>query len=113
MLGFHGLLGPISGGLVNRFGTRVVCVTGSLVSSLGFFFAALVQNVPCLMLTYGNLFQSTQKFPSLPKPYFCTGFMGGFGTGLINVSSIVAVNKYFDAKREIATGMNMFVVEFY
>ena len=54
MLGFHGLLGPISGGLVNRFGTRVVCVTGSLMSSLGFFFAALVQNVPCLMLTYGN-----------------------------------------------------------
>ena len=36
------------------------------------------------------------------------GFMGGFGTGLINVSSIVAVNKYFDAKREIATGMKMF-----
>ena len=36
--------------------------------------------------------------------------MGGFGTGLINVSSIVAVNKYFDAKREIATGMKMFVV---
>ena len=54
MLGFHGLLGPISGGLVNRFGTRVVCVTGSLMSSLGFFFAALVQNVPCLMLTYGS-----------------------------------------------------------
>ena len=36
--------------------------------------------------------------------------MGGFGTGLINVSSIVAVNKYFDAKREIATGMKAFAV---
>ena len=86
MLGFHGLLGPISGGLVNKFGTRVVCVTGSLMSSLGFFFAALVQSVPFLMLTYG--------------------FLGGFGTGLINVSSIVSVNKYFHAKREIATGKN-------
>ena len=70
MLGFHGLLGPISGGLVNRFGTRVVCVTGSLMSSLGFLFAALVQNVPCLMLTYGKSTKYLLHIPFLRKVFY-------------------------------------------
>ena len=55
MLGFHGLMGPISGGLVNKYGTRIVCVIGSFMSALGFLFAALVQSVPLLMLTYGKV----------------------------------------------------------
>jgi hypothetical protein len=45
--------GPIVGGIVNKYGIRVSCIAGAILSCIGFVLSTFSPNVPVLMLTYG------------------------------------------------------------
>ena len=62
--GVYMVSGPVVGGIVNKYGIRVSCIAGSVLSCIGFALSTLSPNVPVLMLTYGVI--------------------GGFGLGEIN-----------------------------
>ena len=47
--------GPIVGALVNKFGCRIVCISGSLIACLGFIISAYSPTLPVLLLSYGLL----------------------------------------------------------
>ena len=64
------MFGPIVGGLVNEFGLRPICITGSIVISLGLCLSVLSPNVPILVLTFSVI--------------------SGFGAGLIFLPAQVA-----------------------
>jgi MFS family permease len=85
LAGFYLMAGPVASALVNRYGCRVVCIAGSMISSTAFVLATLSPNITVLMLTYG-----------------C---MGGFGFGLIYLPSVIIVSYYFEKKRALATGI--------
>ena len=80
------MVGPVAGGLVNKFGCRPVCITGSILACIGICLSTLSPNVSILMLTYGVL--------------------GGFGLGLINLPAQVSVGYYFESKRALAYGIS-------
>jgi hypothetical protein len=69
-LGTMSMCGPIVGGLVNEFGLRPICITGSIVISLGLCLSVLSPNVPILVLTFSVI--------------------SGFGAGLIFLPAQVA-----------------------
>jgi len=79
------LTGPIAAAAINRFGTRVTCITGSLVSSIAILASSYATNLETLFVTYGVL--------------------GGFGLGLMYVPSVVAVGQYFSKRLSLATGI--------
>ncbi|TRY63483.1 hypothetical protein TCAL_06855 [Tigriopus californicus] len=87
LTGVYLMSGPIVGGLVNKYGCRPVCITGSIVSCAGLLLSTISPNVPVLMLTYGVI--------------------GGFGLGLIYLPAVVAVGYYFEKKRALATGISV------
>ena len=84
---FSQFLGPIVGGLVNKFGCRPVCISGGIISALGLALSTLSPNVPTLMFTYGVI--------------------GGIGFGLISLPVIIIVGYYFESKRALATGITV------
>lgn len=49
------LTGPITSGLVNKFGCRVVTITGSVIAATGFILGSFAPNIDILILTYGVL----------------------------------------------------------
>ena len=51
-LSFH-LSGPVAGGLVNKFGCRMVTIVGSVVSALGVIIASFSSDLDVLIITYG------------------------------------------------------------
>ncbi len=71
LAGVYLMSGPIVGGLVNKFGCRPVCISGSIVACAGLVLSTLSPNVPILMLTYGVI--------------------GGLGLGLIYLPAVVMV----------------------
>jgi len=80
------LVGPIASALVNKFGTRVVCVFGALVSGFAIFISTYSPNVPFLMFVYG--------------------VVGGFGLGMMYVPAVVAVGYWFEKRRSLVTGIS-------
>ncbi|ELT98491.1 hypothetical protein CAPTEDRAFT_205609 [Capitella teleta] len=82
LLNFTGIL---SGPLIQRFGWRKVTIAGSFLSASGFALSAAAPNVYILYLTYG--------------------VMTGLGNGLMFLTSMVAVQHYFDRRRSLATGI--------
>ena len=80
------MLGPIIGGLVNKFGLRPICISGSIVASIGISLSPLSTNVPLLMLFFGVI--------------------GGIGSGLISLPAKIAIGYYFETKRALATGIS-------
>ncbi|VDK83285.1 unnamed protein product [Litomosoides sigmodontis] len=85
LIGCYLLIGPIAGGLVNRYGARIVVIIGSFVAGLSFLASIFCWNIYIFMTFYG--------------------FLGGAGFGLIYLPSIVTVGYYFEKKRSIATGI--------
>jgi len=80
--------GPLSSFLVNRFGSRPVCIAGGLMCGTGFALSSLLAtNVSSMIALYG--------------------FMAGSGLGLMYVPTIISVNYYFDKKRSIANGLSL------
>ncbi|XP_060589719.1 monocarboxylate transporter 12-like [Ruditapes philippinarum] len=75
MLGFSCLTGPISGGLCDRFGCRMVAVTGAVLSSVSLLISSFATNVTYLYLTYGVLgVHDTALALSLSRPLFWDSF---------------------------------------
>ena len=67
--GLLSILGPLTGGLINKFGLRPVCISGSIVACIGLCLATLSPNVPVLIFTMGVI--------------------GGIGYGMVNLPSKV------------------------
>lgn len=78
-------IGPVASALSNRFGFRVVVITGSLFGFVGLLTSAFAQSVENLFFTLGLLF--------------------GFAICLVFTPIIVNVSFYFDKKRALATGI--------
>ncbi|ESN94057.1 hypothetical protein HELRODRAFT_193822 [Helobdella robusta] len=85
IVGIHNHTGPFVGGLVNKFGCRVVACCGAIVSSAAFIASYFSHNIEMMLVTYG--------------------IFGGIGFGLLYLPSIVMVGMYFDRKRALATGI--------
>ncbi|XP_068248337.1 uncharacterized protein [Palaemon carinicauda] len=77
--------GPIVSALCNKYGCRIVCIVGGLISSFAYFITIFANSIEFLMI-----FQ---------------GVIGGFGFGLIYLPAVVCVGYYFESKRALATGI--------
>ncbi|KAK9880173.1 hypothetical protein WA026_010046 [Henosepilachna vigintioctopunctata] len=83
--GIYLACGPLVSALTNKFGCRVVCIAGGLISSASFALCIFSPTVNWLMLIYG--------------------LFGGIGFGLIYLPAVVCVGYYFETKRSLATGI--------
>ena len=79
------MFGPITGVLINKFGLRSVCISGSIVLAIGLVLSPLSPNIPILILTQG--------------------LIGGIGASLIHLPANIATNYYFEKKRALASGI--------
>ncbi|XP_023030016.1 monocarboxylate transporter 14 [Leptinotarsa decemlineata] len=79
--------GPIVSAVVNKFGCRITCITGSIIGSAAFALSVFCPTVSTLMIVYG--------------------FIGGIGFGLIYLPAVVCVGYYFESKRSLATGISV------
>jgi len=77
--------GPLAGSLINRFGCRVVSMTGCLTCALSLTVASFAKSLLIL--------------------YVCYSFLG-FGGGCVFLSSVVIVRKSFDKRQSIALGIS-------
>ncbi|XP_053604304.1 monocarboxylate transporter 12 isoform X2 [Plodia interpunctella] len=77
--------GPISSSFVNRWGCRVVTISGAILAASFVAISAFASNVVTLIITIG--------------------IFTGFGFGLIYLPAIVSVTVWFDKKRSLATGI--------
>lgn len=81
----YALVGPIASLLENKFGCRVVTISGSVLSATGFVLSTFSPNIWVMVLTYG--------------------FMAGIGFGLMYHCAFVMVGHYFEKRRALATGI--------
>jgi len=79
------LTGPLAALGVNRLGTRITCMVGSVIAGVAIFCSSFSSTLPVLVLTYGVL--------------------GGIGLGLMYVPAVVAVGQYFSRRLSFATGL--------
>lgn len=87
IIGSYLLVGPIVGGLCNKYEPRYVVILGGFISGLAFLVAPASPNIYVFMLIYGVL--------------------GGIGFGMIYLPAIVVVGFYFESKRAMATGISV------
>lgn len=71
--------------LTNRFGFRIVCITGAILTALAYSAASFVETVPLFILAHG--------------------FVGGIGFGMIYMPSIIIIGFYFEKWRALATSL--------
>nr|XP_006817454.1 PREDICTED: monocarboxylate transporter 12-like [Saccoglossus kowalevskii] len=76
---------PLVSSLNKKFGTRVVVVTGGIISSIGLLLSSFANSVYVLYVSYG--------------------IIGGFGIGLAYGPSIVIVGQYFNKRHALANGL--------
>ncbi|XP_068171969.1 monocarboxylate transporter 2-like [Antennarius striatus] len=79
--------GPISSVLVNRFGSRLVVITGGLMCGISMAIASFADSIIYL--------------------YLCIGIVGGCGLSFNLNASLTIISKYFLAKRPLANGLVM------
>uniref|UniRef100_A0A0N5BSL4 MFS domain-containing protein n=1 Tax=Strongyloides papillosus TaxID=174720 RepID=A0A0N5BSL4_STREA len=87
LIGAYLLAGPFVAGLVDKYGARMIVVTGACVSFLAFFLS-----------TYINVFEGF---------LFIFSIIGGIGFGFIYLPSIVMVGYWFESKRALATSLSV------
>ena len=80
------LVGPIASILVNKFGPRITCIAGAIISGLAIFISTFSVNVYMMMVFYG--------------------VMAGFGLGFMYVPAVTAVGYWFEKKRSLVTGIS-------
>ncbi|CAH8609749.1 unnamed protein product [Schistosoma mattheei] len=85
--GIPALAAPLSSFLLNRFGCRVTCMVGGLISGLGCFAGAFTNSIISLVFSFGIL--------------------SGLGASLCITSALVVVSMYFDNRRATATGLSI------
>ena len=77
--------GPVAGKLINRFGCRIIGISGTLLNALGLFLSSFVTSLPLMFLTFSLL---------------C-----GMGTSCVYTSSFMIVPRYFKMHRSLAVGI--------
>ena len=77
--------GPLVASLVTRYGARPVCITGSLLASLGLLAASYSHNVTHLLISYS--------------------LVTGLGFGAMYIPGVVAAQAHFTTRRALATGI--------
>ncbi|XP_069108159.1 monocarboxylate transporter 12-like [Argopecten irradians] len=85
MFGTLLFLGPLTGVVVRKYGSRRVAICGGLIASSGFFLSTFSPSLDVMILLYG--------------------FVGGFGFALLYSNSLVTVGMYFEKRRALATGI--------
>ncbi|XP_018653991.1 putative monocarboxylate transporter [Schistosoma mansoni] len=85
--GIPALAAPLSSLLLNRFGCRVTCMVGGLISGLGCFAGAFTNSIISMVFSFGIL--------------------SGLGASLCITSALVVVSMYFDNRRATATGLSI------
>ncbi|KAK2589234.1 hypothetical protein KPH14_002036 [Odynerus spinipes] len=83
--GFYLMAGPFVSALANRYGFRLVAITGSFLSCIAFVLSYLSTTIEFLYISYGVL--------------------GGIGVGLIYVPAVITTGFYFERWRALATGI--------
>ena len=73
--------------LYRRFGSRITCIAGSLVSAVSIFASSYSTSLTMLLVTYGVL--------------------GGLGLGLMYTPAVVTVGQYFSRRLNLATGISV------
>jgi MFS family permease len=84
-LGMSLIAGPITGGLIKKFGLRPVCISGSVVLAIGLALSPLSPNIQVLIITQG--------------------LIGGFGASLLDFTVNIAPNYYFETNNGLALGI--------
>lgn len=87
LIGSYLLAGPFVAGLVDKYGSRMIVVSGAFVAFMSFFFS-----------TYINIFELF---------IFIFSIIGGVGFGFIYLPSIVMVGYWFESKRALATSLSV------
>jgi oxalate/formate antiporter len=77
-------LSPLQGGLIGRFGPRVLLSIGTLLTGASWVLSAQTTSLPQLYLTYGVL--------------------GGLGTGIVYIGVVGHMVRWFPDRRGLATG---------
>nr|XP_023029542.1 monocarboxylate transporter 7-like isoform X1 [Leptinotarsa decemlineata] len=77
--------GPLVSAFANRYGCRLCCIAGALISAAAFGLSVLCPSVEMLMIVYG--------------------VVGGIGFGLMYLPAVVCVGYYFESRRSLATGI--------
>uniref|UniRef100_A0A914XDX3 Major facilitator superfamily (MFS) profile domain-containing protein n=1 Tax=Plectus sambesii TaxID=2011161 RepID=A0A914XDX3_9BILA len=85
LIGSYLLIGPVAGGLVNKYGARPVVMAGAVISTVAIVVSVYSTNIFIFMIIFG--------------------VCGGIGFGLIYLPAIVMVGYYFEKKRALATGI--------
>ena len=80
-----GLFGPVAGRLTDRFGARVMVISGAVLSTIGLLLTSLVPSLYLMLLTYGGIF--------------------GCGSSLVYIAVFEIVPRYFVKRRSLATGL--------
>lgn len=81
------LIGPIISMFLERFSLRQVTITGAVIGFIAFTVSAFSPNIFVLIIAYGIL--------------------GGISMGVTFMTAIVAVGRYFNNRRAMATGLAM------
>jgi len=79
------VLGALGGILADRWGPRIVCMTGMALTALGLYFTSLAQ--------------------SLGSVYLSFGLLVGLGIAFVYTPAIAAVQPWFTKRRVLASGI--------
>lgn len=85
VVGVSLFIGPVVGGLLNRFGFRAITIGGCLLCSAGLLMGSFVPSIVTLYIAY-----------SLPY---------AVGTSLVYISAAIIGTHYFTRRRSIALGL--------
>jgi len=84
-VGVYGFSSPLVSWVVNKFGERIPCMVGAVISSAGLVVASYASDIWTLLLGYSVI--------------------SGLGFGLMYLPSVVIVSKHFIVRRSLATGI--------
>lgn len=87
-IGCGNILGIFFGGFVKRYGSRIACIVGAMITATGYVASAFSTDIVHLYLAYG--------------------IVSGIGVSMMIVSSLVIVMQYFDKRRPTAVALAVF-----
>ncbi|KAK9694954.1 Major Facilitator Superfamily [Popillia japonica] len=81
------MTGPLICAMINRWGYRIVAVTGAMFGTIAFIASSFAPNIGILILTYG--------------------LIGGVGMGMLYMPSVIAIGFYFEKWRGVANSVSL------
>ena len=86
MIGVHLLSGPLVVAMVNAYGCRIVCIIGSILTSVALWSLYFIEDIHIFGLSYVVVL--------------------GFGLSMMYVPALIAPSCYFEKKRGLAMGLS-------